>query len=97
MSLSTYVAGIGTGLLVATFALYVLSPVPTLHIADPDEKLEGVLSAKVSYARYAPLPKVMIEGNRILHHVIERIDLDSGEAGLKVTVLVDKIPALNWI
>jgi hypothetical protein len=97
MSLSTYVTGIGIGFIVAAFAQYALSPLPILHIDDPAGNLEGILSTEMSYARYAPLPEVMIEGNRVLHHVIERIELDDGEAGLKVTVLVDERPVLNWI
>jgi hypothetical protein len=97
MSLSTYVRGIGTGFFVVAIAQYALSPLPTLHIADPAKNVEGVLSAEISYARYAPLPNVMIEGRRVLHHVIERIELEGGGSGLKVTVLVDKVPTLNWI
>lgn len=99
MGMHNFFIGLGCGLIASFGINYALKPLPIIHIDEPGPEIQGVVSAEVLYDRFQPMPAVMVEGKRVLHYVVERVETQDGQSGLKVIMLVDdaRNSSSNWI
>lgn len=100
--LKSFLAGVGPmSVLVAT---YFSMPGPVVEVALPEplSTEDTMLTANIYYAKTSRLPAALLVTSKgipvdVLHQEVQRVVLDNGKDGLKVTFWLHSGKRLQWI
>tara|TARA_Y100000310_G_scaffold345213_1_gene462751 strand:- start:3685 stop:3969 length:285 start_codon:yes stop_codon:yes gene_type:complete len=86
--MSSFLGGIGVGLVMASAVLFLARPAPVIDIPKVGDG--GAQLVEFSYSKYKPLPKLnLLERDKrdYIHSSVRRVEMDDGSSGVRIVVL----------